>query len=43
MPLADDTLKCELKPMVRSSYPVSFTDDQWSRLQKAFPTGVCDW
>ncbi|MEA2683849.1 MAG: hypothetical protein QOK05_2177 [Chloroflexota bacterium] len=43
MPLADDTLKCNLKPMVRANYPVSFTDDQWSRLQKAFPGGVCDY
>jgi hypothetical protein len=22
---------------------VTFTDEQWARLQKAFPTGVCDW
>jgi hypothetical protein len=22
---------------------VSFTDDQWSRLKKAFPTGVCNY
>jgi hypothetical protein len=42
-PLADDTWKCQLKPMVRSDYPVSFTDEQWRRLQQAFPTGVCDW
>ncbi|HSR26071.1 MAG TPA: DUF6351 family protein, partial [Candidatus Eisenbacteria bacterium] len=20
-----------------------FTADQWARLQRAFPTGVCDW
>ena len=24
-------------------YPITFTDDQWAQLQKAFPTGVCDW
>ncbi len=41
MPLADDTLKCQLKPLSRAGYPVAFTDDQWSRLQEAFPGGVC--
>jgi hypothetical protein len=24
-------------------YPVIFTDAQWAQLEKAFPTGVCDW
>ena len=39
-----DTNKCALKPLRRSDYyPVAFTDDQWARLQAAFPTGVCDW
>jgi hypothetical protein len=43
-PLADDTLQCQLKPMRREDYgSVTFTDEQWARLQKAFPTGVCDW
>jgi len=42
-PLADDVLKCALKPLDRSDYDVTFTDDQWARLQKAFPNGVCDW
>jgi hypothetical protein len=43
-PLADDTLQCQLKPMRREDYgTVTFTDEQWARLQKAFPTGVCDW
>jgi len=39
----DDTLKCQLKPLERSSYSVSFTDDQWARMEGAFPGGVCDW
>jgi len=24
-------------------YPISFTAEQWSALQKALPTGVCDF
>jgi hypothetical protein len=43
MPLTDDVLKCQLKPMRRDAYPVEFTDEQWSRLQEAFPDGVCNY
>ena len=39
----DTVLKCELKPLARNSYGVSFTDEQWTRLQAVFATGVCDW
>lgn len=42
-PLADDTLDCQLKPLRRDDYDVTFTDDQWKRLQAAFPDGVCDY
>jgi hypothetical protein len=42
-PLSNDVLKCALRPMSRSDYAVAFTDAQWSRLQAAFPDGVCDW
>jgi len=42
-PLAEDVMKCRLKPMRRDDYPVTFTDEQWTRLQAAFPTGVCDY
>jgi hypothetical protein len=42
-PLREDVMKCRLKPMRRSDYPVTFTDQQWSRLQQAFPGGVCDY
>jgi hypothetical protein len=42
-PLAEDVMKCQLKPMRRDDYPVSFTDDQWRRLEQAFPGGVCDY
>ncbi len=44
MALTDDTIKCELKPLDRSDYaPVQFTEAQWSRMQAAFPEGVCDY
>jgi hypothetical protein len=42
-PLAEDVMKCQLKPMRRDDYPVTFTDAQWTRLQQAFPGGVCDY
>jgi hypothetical protein len=42
-PLADNIIKCVLKPISRSDYGVTLTDSQWARLQAAFPTGVCDW
>jgi hypothetical protein len=39
-----DVNRCRLKPLRRSDYyPISFTTDQWAQLEKAFPTGVCDW
>jgi Tannase-like family of unknown function (DUF6351) len=42
--ISTDKQKCQLKPLERSSYyPLTFTDEQWSELQKAFPTGVCDF
>jgi len=42
-PLADDIMKCQLRPLDRQGYQVTFTDAQWARLQAAFPQGVCDW
>jgi Tannase-like family of unknown function (DUF6351) len=42
-PLSDDVMKCRLKPLDRGGHDVAFTDDQWARLRKAFPPGVCDW
>jgi hypothetical protein len=39
-----DTNKCRLKPLRRADYyPISFTDEQWSQLETAFPSGVCDF
>ena len=42
-PLTSDIMKCELKPLDRNDYQVSFTSDQWSRLSAVFPNGVCDY
>jgi hypothetical protein len=42
-PMTDDVMKCQLKPMRRDDYTVEFTDEQWQRLQEAFPGGVCDY
>ena len=41
--LDNSVMKCQLKPLDRSSYSVTFTDDQWARMEAAFPGGVCDW
>ena len=42
--IATDTNDCRLKPLRQSDYyPVTFTGDQWAQLEKAFPTGVCDY
>jgi hypothetical protein len=42
-PMTDDVMKCQLKPLRRDDYPVTFTDAQWQQLQQAFPAGVCDY
>ena len=41
--IAADIIKCQLKPLNPADYTVSFSPAQWERLQKAFPSGVCDW
>jgi len=44
MPLADDTIKCDLQPLRRDRYaPLQVNDAQWAQLQQAFPDGVCDY
>lgn len=42
-PMANDIAKCALKPLDRSDYNVTFTPDEWVRLEAVFPDGVCDW
>jgi len=41
--IEDAVLKCQLEPLNRAEYGVSFSDAQWTRLQAAFPGGACDW
>lgn len=43
MELAANRLKCQLKPVSRSDYAVSFTDSEFAQLNAIFPNGVCDW
>jgi hypothetical protein len=44
MPYTDDVAKCQKKPLLPSEfYPVFFTEDQWTRLEAAFPEGICDY
>ena len=42
-PLRNDNVKCQLKPLSRADYKVTFTNAEWQQLKQAFPTGVCDW
>ena len=42
-PFIDDVLKCQLRSLDRADYNVEFSDEQWARLQEAFPDGVCDY
>jgi uncharacterized tannase-like protein DUF6351 len=43
-PLAENVLKCELKPINPADYaPAALSPDQLARLDAAFPGGVCDW
>jgi uncharacterized tannase-like protein DUF6351 len=43
-PVAENVLKCQLRPINRADYnPVGLTDDQFNRLKAVFPDGVCDF
>lgn len=43
-PDTNDSGKCRLKALNRKDYgAVTFTDEQWTRLQGRFKTGVCDY
>jgi hypothetical protein len=42
-PLADDVLKCALKPINPLEYSHPLTADELRRLNAAFPNGVCDY
>jgi len=42
-PLANDIVKCQLKPINFSDYAVEFTSSERQQLHQIFPDGVCDW
>jgi len=42
-PIANDVLKCSLKPVSAADYKVKFTPAQMAQLKATFPTGVCDF
>ncbi len=42
-PLANDIMKCQLKPIDDKDYAVEFSSDQKQELAKIFPEGVCDF
>ena len=43
-PLAENILKCQLKPLAFSDYPgITLSAGQQARLNAVFPNGVCDW
>jgi len=42
-PLANDVLKCQLKPINYADYKVTFTVAQKTRMATIFSTGVCDF
>ena len=42
--IATDKQKCQLRPLERSDYyPIEFSEEQWTKLKSAFPSGVCDF
>jgi hypothetical protein len=42
--ITTDNQECQLKPLSQSAYyPATFTAEQWTQIQQAFPTGVCDF
>ena len=42
-PLADDIVKCRLKPVNAADYGVAFTGSELDELRSIFPSGVCDY
>ena len=42
-PVSGDILKCQLRPIRRNDYGVTFSDAEIERLRAVFPKGVCDW
>ena len=42
-PIGGHILKCQLQPVDAAAYEVSFSAEESARLDRVFPTGVCDW
>jgi hypothetical protein len=42
-PTTDDVFKCQVKPIDAKDYKTAPTADQLTKLQAAFPQGVCDY
>jgi hypothetical protein len=42
-PLANNVLKCQLKPIASTDYTVTFTSAELIQLGSIFPQGVCDY
>lgn len=43
MPLSDDVVKCQRRPLDPADYPTALDDEQRARLEALFPDGVCDY
>lgn len=43
MPMSDDVLKCQLKPVDSADYNGRLDETQLSELEMIFPNGVCDY
>ena len=41
--LANDVLKCQLKPVDLADYGAALSEAQRAKLGAIFPAGVCDW
>jgi hypothetical protein len=42
-PIDEEATECTLKTPQKSDYKASFTDEEWTRLNKIFKDGVCDY
>jgi len=42
-PIEEEATQCALKAPERSDYKISFTHDEWARLNRIFKEGVCDY
>jgi hypothetical protein len=42
-PLAEDVIKCALRPLDRATDGAGMDDEQWVRFADVFADGVCDW